>query len=32
MIVNVDDIHVQKRRYFVFFHVLNCVNLFDEQL
>jgi hypothetical protein len=31
MIVNVDYIHVQKRRYFVFFHVLNYVNLFNEQ-
>ncbi len=32
MIVNVDYIHAQKRRYFVFFHVSHCVNLFNEQL
>ncbi len=31
VIVNVDYIHAQKRRYFVFFHVSDCVNLFDEQ-
>jgi hypothetical protein len=32
VIVNVDYIHAQKRRYLVFFHVSDCVNLFDEQL
>ncbi len=31
MIINVDYVHVKKRRYFVFFHVLNNVNLFNEQ-
>jgi hypothetical protein len=31
VIVNFDYIHAQKRRYLVFFHVSDCVNLFDEQ-
>jgi hypothetical protein len=31
MIVNVDYIYAQKRRYLVFFHVSHNVNLFNEQ-
>jgi hypothetical protein len=30
MIIDVDYIHAQKRRYLVFFHVSHCVNLFDK--
>jgi hypothetical protein len=30
MIVNLDNVHAQKRNHFIFAHVSDCVNLFDE--